>query len=166
MSAILWNKGEESIVKTWLQGSSSTTFAPTAGTGNWGVGLGAQTGGVGTSNNTNKAKTNANNTSSIGEIDQTGNGASGYGRRPIQRSSTGWPATDPAGNGSWSCTPSAAASFSFTSAPNLNGATLWFVAASQTTIGTNDCLFGADLAATRTYQAGDTENVTPTYKQT
>lgn len=158
-NAIMWNKGEESLIKVWLQGSSSTTFAPALNS-NWGLGMGTQVGGVGVSNNTNKAKT----MSSLLEVDGTGQ-ASGYSRKNIQRSATGWPATDPAGAGSWSATPSAASSFAFTGAPNPNNATLWFLAAT-TTINNDNALFGADLAATRNFQPGDTENITPTYKQT
>lgn len=91
--------------------------------------------------------------------------ANGYARASISRDQAagGWPASSLSG-GSYASTPSQKA-FTFTGAPNPNGATLWFVAGSNTT-NQDNALFGADTAQTRTFGNGDTERVTPTYQQT
>jgi hypothetical protein len=90
--------------------------------------------------------------------------AAGYARASISRdqSAGGWPAATLSGS---YLSTTAQKSFSFTGAPNPNGATLWFVAGSTTTNHDN-ALFGSDTAATRTFGNGDTERVTPTYQQT
>jgi len=159
MASILWNKGEKSVIDGWLGGQSNypaspLTIVPTAA-GNWGVGLGTRVGGVGS--------TKANVMAQIGEIGSTT--ANGYSRRPITRDQTGsgWPAASLSGASYASTAPQV--SFTFTGTPNPNGATLWFMAGS-TTIGHDNCLFGADTQTTRTFGNGDVERVTPTYQQT
>lgn len=157
MAGILWNKGERSLIDAWLGGQSAyltPPIVPTVG-GNWGLGLGTRVGGVGT--------TKADAIAQIIEVGTTA--AAGYARAAISRDQTagGWPAsTKPAT--SYQST-AAQKSFSFTGAPSPNGATLWFVSG-DTTINNDNCLFGADTAATRTFGNGDTERVTPTYQQT
>jgi hypothetical protein len=91
--------------------------------------------------------------------------ANGYARATVSRDQTagGWPAATKPG-ASYQST-AAQKSFVFTNPPSPNGATLWFLAGS-TTINQDNCLFGADTAATRTFGNGDTERVTPTYQQT
>jgi hypothetical protein len=157
MAAILWNKGERSLIDAWLGGQSnyqSPPIIPSAG-GNWGLGLGTRVGGVGS----NKADVMAQ----ILELGTTT--AAGYARAPISRDQTagGWPASSLSG-GSYMST-AAQKSFSFTGAPSPNGATLWFVCGS-TVVGADNAIFGADTAATRTFGNGDTERVTPAYQQT
>lgn len=155
MASILWNKGERSIIDAWLGGQDaylSPTIVP-AGGGNWGLGLGTRVGGVGA--------TKADVMAQILEVGTSA--ANGYARAAITRDQAagGWPAATL--SGSYSTTASQK-SFTFTGAPNPNGATLWFVAGSNTTNHDN-ALFGADTAATRTFGNGDTERVTPTYGQ-
>lgn len=119
--------------------------------------MGARTGGVGT----NKALGNGTNTSTtIAEIGQST--ANNYSRQSLSRAGGTWPSTLSSGSYQASAPQ---VTFSFTGAPSLNGATLWFLAL-NTTIGADNCLFGADLAATRTFSNGDTEKITITYRQT
>ncbi|MDE2100542.1 MAG: hypothetical protein KGL39_25080, partial [Patescibacteria group bacterium] len=91
--------------------------------------------------------------------------AAGYARAIITRdqTATGWPASSLTSGHYQSTAPQV--SFSFTGAPSPNGATLWFLAGSAVT-NTDNCLFGADLSATRTYGNGDSQRVTITYQQT
>lgn len=157
MAGILWNKGEQAFIDGLLGGQSnygSPTLVPTAGA-NWGLGLGTRVGGVGT--------TKADVMAQILEVGTTT--PNGYGRAAITRdqSAGGWPAATKPGTSYQ--TTAAQQSFSFTGAPAPNGATLWFVAG-NTTVNADNALFGADLAATRTFGNGDTERVTPTYEQT
>lgn len=159
MAYILWNRGEQSLINTWLGGfSAGVNSVPSSSVF---VGMGAKVGGVGAD------KTVGNGTStttSLAEIGQTT--AGGYTRQAINRNaggSGGWPASSLSSGSHQSTAPQV--TFTFTGTPNLNGATLWFVALSGT-IGTNDCLFGADLAATRNFSNGDTERITITYRQT
>lgn len=157
MASIIWNKGEQSLIDGWLGGQStygSPVIVPTAGS-NWGLGLGTRVGGVGTLKSDVMAQ--------ILEVGTTA--ANGYARATITRdqSAGGWPASTKPGSSYQSTT--AQKTFSFTGAPNPNGATLWFVAGSTTT-NQDNCLFGSDTAATRTFANGDTERVTPTYQQT
>lgn len=157
MAAIVWNKGERSAIDAWLGGQSnygSPVIVPAAAA-NWGVGLGTRSGGVGS--------TKADVMAQILEIGTTT--ANGYSRATITRdqTGTGWPASSISGGSYESTAPQV--SFSFTNAPNPNGATLWFIAGTAT-INQDNCLFGADLAATRTFGNGDVERVTPTYQQT
>lgn len=157
MAGIIWNKGEQAFIDGLLGGQSSygsPQLVPAAGA-NWGLGLGTRVGGVGTTKSDAMAQ--------ILEVGVTT--PNGYARATISRDQTagGWPAsTKPAT--SYQST-AAQKSFTFTGAPAPNGATLWFVAGNTTT-NTDNCLFGADLAATRTFGNGDTERVTPTYQQT
>lgn len=157
MAGIVWNKGERAFVDGLLGGQSAyltPQLVPTAG-GNWGLGLGTRVGGVGT--------TKADAMAQILELGTTT--AAGYARAIITRdqTTTGWPAST-LSSGSYMSTANQK-TFSFTGTPAPNGATLWFVAG-NTTINNDNCLFGADLAATRTFGNGDAELVTPSYQQT
>lgn len=157
MASIIWNTGERAFIDGLLGGQSNyltPVIVPTAGS-NWGLGLGTRVGGVGS----NKPDVMAQ----ILEVGTTS--AQGYGRATITRdqSAGGWPASTKPGSSYQSTT--AQKTFSFTGTPNPNGATLWFVAGSANTNDDN-CLFGSDTAATRTFGNGDTERVTPTYQQT
>lgn len=165
MAYILWNKGEQSLVNTWLGGfTTSTTAAPWVPSTSVYVGMGCKTGGVGSdktiSNGTNPA-------TSIAELGTAASGAAagGYTRRPIARDagSTGWPQATISSGSYQSTAPQV--TFTFTGSPNQNGATLWFVALTDSVTADN-CIFGADLAATRTFSNGDTERITITYRQT
>ncbi len=157
MASILWNKGERSQVDGWLGGQSnygSPVIVPTAG-GNWGLGLGTRTSGVGNT----KADVMA-------QILEVGSSVQhGYARQTISRDQTGsgWPASSLSAGSYASTGPQK--SFAFTGAPTPNGATLWFLAGNAT-LSADNCLFGADLAAVRTFGNGDVERVTPTYKAT
>lgn len=159
MAYILWNRGEQSLINTWLGNFTAGTNSVPGSTVY--VGMGAKTGGVGAD------KTVGNGTStttSLAEIGQTANG--GYARQGVNRnagSTNGWPASSLSSGSHQSTAPQV--TFTFTGTPNVNGATLWFVALGNT-IGTDDCLFGADLAATRNFSNGDTERITITYRQT
>lgn len=167
MAYIVWNKGERSIIDAWLGGQgdsdlggySSPQLVPVGGNtpGSWAIGLGTRVGGVG--------GTKADTITQIIEVDNVGGGSSGYARQGITRDQTagGWPAATLSGSSYASTAPQK--SFSFTGAPNPNGATLWFLAG-NTTLNADNCLFGADLAATRTFGNGDVERVTATYQQT
>ena len=159
MAYILWNKGEQSLINTWLGDFAASTNGVPSGTAVY-VGMGAKSGGVGS----DKTVVNGTSTStSLAEIGQTT--AGGYSRQTVNRDagSTGWPAASLI-SGSYQTT-APQVTFTFTGTPNVNGATLWFVALSSV-IATNDCLFGADLAATRNFSNGDTERITITYRQT
>lgn len=156
-AAIMYNKGEQSVCDGWLGGQSNygTPVIVPAAAGNWGLGLGTRAGGVGS----NKADAIA----TIAEVGTTT--PAGYARATISRDQAagGWPASTKPGSSYQ--TTAAQKSFTFTGAPNPNGATLWFVSGSGT-INQDNALFGADTAATRTFANGDTERVTPTYQQT
>lgn len=157
MAGIVWNKGERAFVDGLLGGQSNyltPTLVPAPG-GNWGLGLGCRVGGVGS--------TKGDTITQIVEVGTTT--AAGYGRTPIIRdqSAGGWPAASLV-SGSYEAT-AAQQSFTFTGTPAPNGATLWFLAGSTSTSADN-ALFGADLAATRTFGNGDNERVVPSYQQT
>lgn len=159
MAYILWNKGEQSLINTWLGGftglgnmvPSSTVY----------VGMGAKTGGVGA----DKMIVNGTSPSTtLAEIGQSASG--GYARQGINRNgggSGGWPASSLSSDSHQTTAPQV--TFTFTGTPNINGATLWFVALTDVT-GADNCLFGADLATTRNFSNGDTERITITYRQT
>jgi hypothetical protein len=157
MAYILWNKGEQSLINTWLGGYNPGTNGVPSNA--FYVGLGKKTDGVGSS----KEVSNGTTGTTIFEIGQTTTG--GYARQPIYRGgvSTSWPVAAKSGGSFQSTAPQV--NFTFTGAPNANGATLWFVALGSA-IGGDDCLFGADLATTRTFADGDTERITITYRQT
>ena len=157
MASIVWNVGERSQVDGWLGGQSnygSPVIIPSVG-GSWGLGLGTRVGGVGA--------TKANVMAQIAEVGT--NTASGYARAAISRDQTGsgWPAATKPGSSYQSTAPQK--SFSFTNAPDPNGATLWFLAG-NTVLNADNCIFGADTAATRTFGNGDVERVTATYQAT
>ena len=156
MTSIVWNTGERAFVDGMLGGQSnygSPPIVPSAG-GNWGIGLGTQSGGV---------NLKADVMAQILEVGTVT--ASGYARATITRdqTGTGWPASSLVGGHYSSTAPQV--SFSFTAAPSPNGATLWFMAGS-TVLNADNCIFGSDLAATRTFGNGDVERVTPTFSQT
>lgn len=153
MASIVWHKGERSIIDGWLGGQStygSPQIIPAAA-GNWGLGLGSRVGGVGSTKGDVMAQ--------ILEIGTAT--ASGYARAAISRdqAGSGWPA---ASLSTYYQSTAPQQSFTFTGPPSPNGATLWFLAG-NTTINADNALFGADLAATRTFGNGDVERVTPTF---
>lgn len=165
MAAILFNKGERSLIDVWLAGQGGTAYSPsgqtdriapapgtTPVTNAWGVGMGQTAIGSLT-----KASVLA------GIIELGTSAANGYARQGILRDTTGWPASTLVSNSYQTTGPQV--SFVFTGAPNPNGANCWFVAGSTVTSHDN-ALFGADTAATRTFANGDTERITPTYRQT
>lgn len=161
MAAIMWNKGEQSLIDAWLSGRGSAaaygspqTVPSGSGTvGNFGLGMGCRVGGVGS--------TKADVLAQILELGETT--AAGYDRAALSRDTTGWPAATLQTGSYQSTAPQQ--TFTFTGTPNRNGATLWFVAGKNTR-NEDNCLFGADTAATRTFANGDTERITPTYRQT
>ena len=167
MAAILFNKGERSLIDVWLVGKGGTDYTPsgashrtapaagtTPGTNAWGVGMGQTAIGSLT-----KASVLA------GIIELGTSAANGYDRQGILRdpAGTGWPVSTLVSSSYQTTGPQV--SFVFTGAPNPNGANCWFVAGSATKSDDN-ALFGADTAATRTFANGDTERITPTYRQT
>lgn len=169
MASILWNQGEEAFIDTVLNGAAVSPAIPAVGTGagqQWGLGMGAQSGGVGGSGN--KSVNNGVTTATIGEIGQTT--AGGYSRKPISRATSGWPAST-LSSGSHQSQIAAPITFTFTGTPNFGNsanspATLWFVAKSIT-LAAVDCMFGSDLQGTnRSFNTGDTEQITVAYKQT
>lgn len=182
MGYIVWGKGEEAFVQTVLLGGAVSPAIPTVGA-NWGLGLAATTGGVwagagAVSIDLKQRAVGTNVSTTIAEIGQVGtvnNG--GYGRIGIQRNSTGWPTvTNSSNTDNWSAT-TAQKTWSFTSGgPNMGGGsgsaatTLWMICKSttawtNTSTPTDDLMFGADLATSRAFATGDTENITVTYKQ-
>lgn len=177
MAYILWNTGEKSLINTWLGGyGGNNAYSATYNTpgDKLYVGLGARTIGVGGSAEDKAVPNGSDTTNSLAEIGQT-KGA-GYARQELLRNGVtagGWPEATKVGTSCQSTHPQV--QFSFTDAPNLNGATLWFVALTSfspdaSTGGSpsrlDDCLFGADLAQTRNFSAGDSERITITYRQT
>lgn len=160
MAYLLLNKGEQSLINTWLGGAS--------GGGNSVPGsivyvaLGSKTGGIGSDKSVNNG---TNQTTTLAEIGQST--PNGYARQPINRNGGGATPTWPLASLVSSSYQSTATqvTFTFSGSPNLNGATHWFVALSST-INAVDALFGADLSTTRTFANGDTEKVTVTYRQT
>lgn len=156
MASILWNTGEQAFVDTVLSAQAVSPAIPASGS-NWGLGMGAG----GSSATTTKSYVNGSGAGTIQEIGQSS--AAGYGRAALSRNNTGWPASTLVSGSYQSTAPQQ--TFTFTGSPNLNGATLWFVAKS-TSLGAVDAMFGADLAATRTFANGDTEKITVTYRQT
>lgn len=159
MAAILLNKGEQSLLDTWLVG---TTSARNPGA-DFGIGLAKVTGGVGA-----MTKAFVYGTDPVTSIQEVGvSVANGYARQLLNRNDDGatpkWPASSLVSTSYQSV--GTQVTFTFSGAPTVNGATIWFCSLS-TTITTSDILFGADLAATRTFANGDTEKVTPTFRAT
>ena len=161
MASIIWNKGEQSVIDAWLSGRGSAaaygtpvTVPSGSGTvGNYGLAMGTRVGGVGS--------TKADVMAQILELGTST--AAGYARAALSRDTTGWPAATLVTTSFQSTAPQQ--SFVFTGAPSPNSATLWFVAGSTVTNNDN-ALFGADTAAIRVFANGDTERITPTYRQT
>jgi len=156
MASILYNKGEQSLLDAWLTGRGSAaaygspvTVPDGTGPGNFGLGLGTRVGGVGS--------TKADVLAQILEVGTSA--ANGYARATLARSTSGWPAATLVSSSYQTTAPQQ--TFTFTGTPNPNGATLWFVAGAAT-INQDNCLFGADLAATRTFANGDLEKITAT----
>jgi hypothetical protein len=160
MAQLITNNGERSMINTWLVGASGGGNS-VPGSAVY-VALGSKSGGIGTDKTVNNG---TNQTTTLAEIGQTA--ANGYARQILNRNGGGatpnWPLASLVST-SYQSTATQV-TFTFTGAPNLNGATLWFVALSAT-INATDALFGADLATTRTFANGDTEKVTVTYRQT
>lgn len=160
MAAILLNKGEQSLLDTWLVGTTTSRNPDT----NFGIGLAKVTGGVAAMDKTwVYGTTPATQIAEIGVVTPNGYAA----REPINRNDDGatpkWPSSTLVTT-SYQSTGTQV-TFTFSGAPDLNGATIWFAALSLVR-ATNDILFGADLAATRTFATGDTEKVTPTFRAT
>lgn len=161
MSYILMQQGEDAFIRTTLAGVACAVAIP-ASNSNWGLALATTAVGANTAANKERTMSASSGSALIQEIGQTA--ANGYGRAGIPRNATGWP--NPTGHPGQSYSSTAPQkSFSFSNAPNVNGAQSWWLCKS-TVIGTDDIMFGADLAAVRNFAAGDTENVTITYQQT
>ena len=168
MAAIIWNAGEEVFLNVVLNGTTTgfntnSAAIPNVG-GTWGLGMGACAPlGTATQASNKSFNNGTNSATTICEIGQSA--ANGYGRTTINRntSGTGWPLSTVSSGSHQSQAPQQ--TFSFTGAPTVNGATLWFVAKSST-LGAVDCLFGADLATTRNFANQDTEKITVIYRQT
>lgn len=154
MATIMYNLGERAFIEATLSGTTtlgSPTILPTPGDP-WGVGLGTRVGGVGT-----------NKGDRIAQILEVGTVTpAGYGRASLTRNHTGWPDAIKPGASYKSVAPQQ--SFVFSNSPSPNGATLWFIAGSAV-VNDDNIVMGADTAATRTFNMGDTERVTPSYQQ-
>lgn len=168
MGTLMTNKGQLSLIAAWLSGQSeindpdsSDEIVPDASTGEWGVGLGQNGPTLGS---TPLGSDKTSNISDIIEIGQTS--ANGYARQALDRAdsdTTGWPVPASLVSGSYQTTAPEVVFGPFTDAPNANGAGCWFVAGT-TTIADDNVLFCADTAAVRTFTAGSTERVTPTFR--
>lgn len=151
------------LVTDYILGASGTEIPPTA----WTMGLSTTVVGSGA----NMARTSiwsptvsGSNVNEIGSTLQNG-----YGRQTIAKSiatgSTDWGTNSPDptfATGGQSSTADQV-TFSFSGAPNPNGANSWAMT-ETTTINSGDLWFAADTAATRTFANGDTEKVTATLK--
>ncbi len=154
IAAIIWNSGEKSLIDAWLSGRGSAAAygspvtVPDGTSGaNFGLGMGTRVGGVGS--------TKADVMAQILELGTSS--AQGYARATLARTTVGWPAATLVSGHYQTTAPQQ--TFTFSGTPNPNGATLWFVAGAAT-INQDNCLFGADLSATRTFGNGDVELVT------
>lgn len=165
MAYILYNKGERAMIDAFLGGAGSAAAyqspaivpAGSGTVGDFGVGLGTRSGGVGTSKN--------DTISTIAEVGTST--AEDYARQPIERSQVtgGWPASTLVG-GSYQTVGPQVTFGPFTGSPDPNGATMWFLAGS-TTLGADNALFGADLAdplAPRNYLTGEIQRVSVVYR--
>jgi len=164
MAYILMQQGEDAFIRTTLAGVAASPAIPNPG-GNWGLAMATTAVGSNTAANKERVMSTTSGTGKIQEIGQSV--AGGYARAPIVRSAVGWP--NPTGHpgASYSST-SPQQSFSFTGAPTANGAASWWLCKGTTgiSVGSDDLMFGADLAAIRNFAAGDTENITISYQQT
>jgi hypothetical protein len=90
--------------------------------------------------------------------------ANGYARQTINRDQTGngWGAATTDATGATTTGKQVTFTLS-TGAPSPNGANSWVVT-DGTTLNAGQLYFAADTAATRTFQTGDTEKVTPSLK--
>ena len=164
MAYILMQQGEDAFIRTTLAGTAASPAIP-APAANWGVALATTAVGTNTALNKERVMSTSVGATHIQEIGQ--GTAAGYGRASIPRNATGWP--NPTGHPGASYSSTAPqVTFTFTGAPNANGAVSWWLCKGTTGIGSgsDDVMFGADLAATRTFGNGDTENVTISYQQT
>ncbi len=158
MASILFNRGELALIGSLLS-AQGTLGAYSAGgvqlipaeSGQWGVGLG-------TSSIASLDK--ASDIDAIGEIGSVT--PAGYDRQTLARNTTGWPTASIVNSSYQAAAPQVA--FTFTGAPSPNGANMWFLAGSDTP-GVDNALFGADLAAERTYSNGSTHTVDCEYRQ-
>jgi len=159
MAYLVLNKGEQSLINTWLSGAAGGGNSVPGSTVY--IALGAKSGGIGADPSVNNG---TNQTTTLAEIGQSA--ANGYARQPLNRNGGGatpnWPLASLVSTHYQSTATQV--TFTFSGAPNLNGATEWFCALSAT-INAVDAIFGADLATTRTFANGDTEKVTVTYRQ-
>ncbi len=119
--------------------------------------MGSRVGGVGATKSTGNGTDTSTTIAEIGQATPNG-----YARQSLSRAGGTWPSTLSTGSYQASAPQ---VTFTFTGTPTLNAATLWFLGL-NTTVGADNCLFGADLAATRTFSNGDTEKITITYRQT
>lgn len=146
-----WLAGQSAYTNNTVLANTSAVVVPAVG-GNWGVGLGARSGGVGS----NKA----DHISTIIEI------GGGYpGRQAIPRNTTGWPDPTSLVNSSYQC-QAPSVTFTFTAAATYgtsSSASLWFVAGSNTA-GDDNALWGADMSTTRTFQSSDQEIITAVWR--
>ncbi len=154
MASLVYHKGERAIIEAVLCGQTNfgTPVLIPAVAGNWGLGMGTKVGGIG-----------IDKTDDISDIIELGNATpNGYGRSILTRDHTGWPA--PTLTGLHYTTTAQQHTFTFTGSPSPNVATFWFIAGSST-VSQDNALFGADLAAARTFNMGDLERITPAYSQ-
>src|SRR3954463_6899111 len=121
MSYILMQQGEDAFTRTSLAGVACAVPIP-ASAANWGLAL--ATTAVGTNTAANKERI-FSTASGSGKIQEVGQGtANGYGRAAISRDATGWP--NPTGHPGQSYSSTAPQkSYSFSGAPNANGAASW-----------------------------------------
>lgn len=168
MGTLLTNAGQLSLIAAWLSGESevahpTTTdeIVPAASTGEWGVGLGVNGVDIGST------PFGADKTTDIADIVEIGQATpAGYERQPLDRADdaeTGWPVPTAVVSGSFQTTAPEVVFGPFSGEPNENDAAFWFVAGS-TVVGDDNVLFGADLAAVRTFTTGSTERVTATFR--
>jgi hypothetical protein len=164
MAYILFNKGERSLINTWLGGFTNLSDGVPGSNVYVGMATRAIASTTKASNLTNTG--GAEDLIEIGCVNSGGYSRFAIGRTAGSPSGSTWP--DARLVGTSYQTISNQALFTFSNTPEVNGARMWFVALSGPTPsrGSNDAIFGADLAAQRNFAAGDTERITITYRQT
>lgn len=157
MATIMFHNGERVFLNAVLNGAGAASayspdgvqLAPAPGTGasnQWGLGLATS------------SVSEVSKSSDIAAIGEIGTATpAGYDRFSLDRHTDSWPASSIV-SGSHQ-TNAVQAEFSFSGAPSPNGAKMWFLAGSDV-VGADNALFGADLAAERTYVSGNTHQVT------
>jgi len=146
---VLGNSGTETPLASWTMGLSTTVV------------------GSGSNMQRNSVWSATVSGSNVNEIGSTT--PAGYARatiaRTIAQGGVDWQASSfdsTFATGGQSATADQV-TFSFSGAPNPNGANSWALTAGST-INVGDLYFAADTAATRTFANGDTEKVTATLK--